>query len=878
MRPRGIRHLFRFSSRTRADVRTDIQDEFRFHLDMRVADLIREGMSDADAQAKAAREFGDARAGARVCAEQGVSIERQRWIARVASELKQDVSYGWRLIVRGPGFSAVAVATLAVAIGGNTAIFTVVNALLFKPAPFAAPEELANIHPGESQMSWLNYQDIRMRSASFSDITANRTVMWSLKESEASSRVLGQAVAANFFTVLGVPAAIGRTLLPSDVRSDLVVLSDRVWKSRFAADPAIVGRSLTLDGRQYEIIGVMPPLFRGLAPPGLLHELWVPGDVRGTDQRLRDRSAKRFGVVGRLKPGITHAQATAETRIIAAQLRTEHPEIGDRIATAEVLPIVGFDAFRGVPKAMLSVFAFLALMIVVAGLVLFIGCANIAGLLLGRAAARRREIAVRLALGAGRGRLVRQLLTESLMLALAGGAAGIVLAAWLAGTLNLLAARLPFPVELDLSVDRRILAYALALSGLTALVFGLAPARRASRIDLVPSLKDEAGATRRQRLRQTLVVWQVAVCTLLLVCGGLFARSLARAAGIDPGFDPNGVLVADIDLGEIVDGAEASDAVFVELQRRIEQVPGVGSAGMASIIPLALLGREEFRITTVDTDSSEGRPWVKGNLLTPGWFGTVRIPLLAGRDFTWQDREGAARVAIVNETLARLLWKGNAVGKRLTSPDVEIVGVVADSKYYTIGETISPMLYRPYRQRLVTAMNLHIRTTNMAVATQAVRSELRRLAPGTAADIRPMAQAVAVATMPARVGALVTGAFGVIAALLATMGIYGLVSFAVLQRMKEIGIRKAIGARTSQIVRLIVGGSVALVSVGLAVGLALGILGAWALGGFIVETPPADPLTLVGVAMLVMSAAVIASAMPALRAARVDPLVVLRDQ
>jgi putative ABC transport system permease protein len=583
-------------------------------------------------------------------------------------------------------------------------------------------------------------------------------------------------------------------------------------------------------------------------------------------------------VVGRLKPGVGHAQATAETRIIAAQLRTEHPEIGDRIATAETLPIVGFDAFRGVPKAMLSIFAFLALMIVVAGLVLFIGCANIAGLLLGRAAARRREIAVRLALGAGRGRLVRQLLTESLMLAVAGGAAGIVLAAWLAETLNLLAARLPFPVELDLSIDRRVFTYALALSGLTALIFGLAPARRASRIDLVPSLKDEAGAMRRQRLRQTLVVWQVAVCTLLLVCGGLFARSLARATGIDPGFDPNGVLLADLDLGEIVDGAEASDAVFVELQRRIEQVPGVESAGMASIIPLALLGREEFRITTVDTDSSESRPWVKGNVLTPGWFGTVRIPLLAGRDFTWQDREGATRVAIVNETLARLLWNGNAVGKRLKSPDVEIVGVVADSKYYTIGETISPALYRPYRQRLVTAMNLHIRTTSMAVATQAIRSELRRLAPGATADIKPMVQAVAVATLPARVGALVTGAFGVIAALLATMGIYGLVSFAVLQRMREIGIRKAIGARTSEIVRLIVGGSAALVSIGLAIGLALGILGGWALGGFIVETPPADPLTLVGVAVLVMSAAVIASAMPALRAARVDPLVVLRDQ
>ena len=473
---------------------------------------------------------------------------------------------------------------------------------------------------------------------------------------------------------------------------------------------------------------------------------------------------------------------------------------------------------------------------------------------------------------------MRQLLTESLLLALVGGAAGILLANWLSGTLNLFAARLPFPIEFDLALDRRVLAYALALSGLTALVFGLAPARRASRIDLVPSLKDDGGSTRRQRMRQALVVGQVALCTLLLVWGGLFARSLARAIDVNPGFDPGGVVVAGINLGEAIDNPEQSDALFVELQRRIEQVPGVESAGMATVVPLALMGREEFRVTPVGADSSGTRPWVHGNRLTPGWFRTLRIPLRAGRDFTWQDREGAPGVAIVNETLARLLWNGDAVGKRLKDPDVEIVGVVADSKYWTIGETISPTLYRPYRQRVVDDMNLHIRTTNMAVAGQAVRAELRRLAPGVAPDITPMTQAVAAATMPSRAGALFTGGFGVIAALLATLGIYGLVSFSVMQRTKEIGVRKAIGAGTAEIVRLVVGGSAALVAAGLGAGLGLGILGGLALRGLIVETSPADPLTLVGVSLLVMGAAVAASAMPALRAARVDPLVTLRNE
>jgi predicted permease len=878
MTRRGIRRLFRFPSRTKTDIRTDIDDELRFHLDMRIADLIRDGLAEHDARAQAAREFGDADRSARQLAARGVTIERQRWLARYGSELKQDAAYGWRLIVRSPGFSAVAIATLAVAIGGNTAIFSVVNALVFKPAPFAAPRELARIRPGESQMSWPNYQDVRARSTSFADITAHRSAMMTPSESDGAGRLMGQAVAANFFTILGVPAARGRTMLPSDVRTDVVVLSDRVWRNRFGADPSIVGRALSLDGRPHEVLGVMPPLFRGIAPPGLLLEFWVPVDVTGADRRMQDRAARRFEIVGRLKPGIGLAQAAAEVQVVASQLRAEHPDVNERFASTQVFAIDGFEAFRGAAGTLMPVFAFLALMTLVAGFVLFIGCANIAGLLLGRAAARRREIAVRLALGAGRGRLVRQLLTESLLLALAGGTAGMLLAVWLSGTLNLFAARLPFPVEFDLALDRRVLGYALALSGLTALIFGLAPARRASRIDLVPSLKDDGGSARRQRMRQTLVIGQVALCTLLLVWGGLFTRSLERAIGVDPGFDPSNVVVADIGLGEAIDDADKSDAIFVELQRRLEQVPGVESAGMSSVVPLALMGREEFRVTMVEADSSGVRPWVHGNRITPGWFRTVRIPLLAGRDFTWQDRKGAPEVAIVNDTLARLLFNGDAVGRRLKYPDAEIVGVVADSKYWTIGETISPTVYRPYRQTLVDTMNLHVRTTNLSAAAQAVRTALRQLAPGVAPDIKPMSRAIAAATMPSRAGALFTGGFGLIAALLATLGIYGLVSFSVLQRTKEIGVRKAIGAGSSQIIRLVVGGSAGLVAVGLAAGLGLGIVGGLALRGLIVDTSPADPLTLAGVSLLVMGAAVAASAMPALRATRVDPLVALRNE
>ena len=373
------------------------------------------------------------------------------------------------------------------------------------------------------------------------------------------------------------------------------------------------------------------------------------------------------------------------------QLRAEHPDISERFAATQVFAIDGFEAFRGVAGTLMPVFAFLALMTIVAGFVLVIGCANIAGLLLGRAAARRREIAVRLALGAGRGRLVRQLLTESLLLALAGGAAGMLLAVWLSGTLNLFAARLPFPVEFDLALDRRVLGYALALSGLTALIFGLAPARRASRIDLVPSLKDDGGSARRQRMRQALVVGQVALCTLLLVWGGLFARSLPGRSTSIPDSIRRACSSPSIDLGEAIDERRKERRA---LRRAAAPHRAAARRGVGRHVERRAPRAHGARRVQADAWTTPTRPEPgPGSMATGSHLdGSARCAfhILAGRDFTWQDREGAPAVAIVNETLARLLWNGDAVGKRLKSPAVEIVGVVADSKYWTLGETISP--------------------------------------------------------------------------------------------------------------------------------------------------------------------------------------------
>lgn len=872
---KGIRRLFGFSERTTREIARDVGDEFAFHLDMRVADLVREGRTPEEARRIATREFGNLAAAEADACRRGADVERQRWLARFVSELRQDLAYAWRLAARAKGFSAVAILTLAVAIGGNTAVFSVIDTLVFKPAPFADSARVARVSSGVSRMAWANYRDLQAATDVFTELAAYRGALASTGE----ARLVGDQVTRNFFTVLGVAAAHGRTLLPSDTSVDLVVLSDRAWRRRFAADPGIVGRAITLDGRPREVVGVMPPNFHGMAPAGLVRDFWTPIDESAGGRRFLDRTATDFTIVGRLRRDVSRAQAAAALAVVASRIRAAHPEVPEAFSAVRVNGVDGLDAFQGMSGPILPVFAFVALMGIVAGLVLLVGCANIAGLLLSRGAARQREIAVRLALGAGRGRLVRQLMTESLVLAGAGGAVGLALARWLAGTLNLIVAQLPFPIEFDLSLDSRVVAYAVALSVVTAVIFGLLPARRTSGLGLVPALKDQSAGGARQRLRTGLLVGQVALCSLLLLWAALFVRSLQGVSDLDPGFDPSGVLVADIDLGDGARTPDERDAIFTSLLEHARTVPGVESAGLAWTVPLALMSNERYGVFTDADDKQGAGRRVLGNRISPGWLGTVRIPLLAGRDFTPDNRAGAPKVAIVNQTAARQFWAGAAVGQRLTIPasddtweTVTVVGVAGDNKYWTIGETIAPLVYLPVRQRPGNVV-LHVRTSDYRGVTTAIRMELRRIAPPTTtAEIKSMTDAVAVAVMPARVGALFTGGFGVLAVLLAAMGIYGLIAFSVVSRTKEIGVRRAIGARTLDIVRLVAVGTTVTVAVGLALGLGVGIAAAGALGGFLVGVSPTDPLTLAAVTVLVLGAALAASALPTWRAARVDPL------
>jgi putative ABC transport system permease protein len=880
MKRPSVKRLFRFPTRSQQEFADDAREEVSFHVDMRAEDLRHRGLTEADARARAVREFGDLRASIERGQRHERRLERRRVLSRMLGDVRQDIRLAVRLLVRSPGPSAAAILTLAVAIAGNTATFSVANALLFKPVPVTAPEQLARVRADQSHMSWPAYQDLGERTNVFADLVAHRRLRVGLGSPDGLPlRLEGEQTSLNYFDTIRVAPRVGRTYGQAVPRRDVVVLADHIWRARFGADPAITGRLLPLNGRLLEVIGVMPAGFRGVAPAGFLTDLWLPVEDGAANALLQDRRASRFEVFGRLRPGITHPQAAAALKTAGRQIRDEHPDSSDTFADVQVFGVDGIHAFRGMGKLVLPLLFFLVLMTAMAGVVLLIACANIAGVLIGRAAARRREIAVRLALGAGPGRLVRQLVTESLVLALAGGGLGVLLALWLLGGVNAAVGQMPVPMAFDLQLDRRVLLYALGLSTLAALVFGLAPARRAARQDVVSSLKNGVGGSvARQRLRRGLVVGQIAACSALLLWSGLFARSLGRINDVDPGFDPRGVLLARLAFDDLSHDPARTAHVIAGLQQRLEQAPNVESVGLSTIVPLSL-ENEQFDVGLDGSTAGSQGLRVMANRLTPGWFDTVRIPLVAGRDFSWDDRPGAPDVAILNETFARRLAKGTAVGQRLRvfDRDVQVVGVVRDSKYWTLGETSQPTIYLPFQQHYFRYVTFHVRTPNRTAATALLTADVRRVAPDVFVDVAPMTDVLSVAVFPARVGAAVTGVFGVLAMLLAALGVYGLVAFNVAQRTAEIGVRKVVGARAIDLVRLIVSENAALAAVGLGVGLGFGTAGAMLLRSFITDVSPLDPLTLTGTAVLVMGVTLAASASPALRAVRVDPLVVLRD-
>ena len=810
------------------------------------------------------------------------------------STLLSDLRYSLRSLLKNPGLTVVAVLSLGLGIGANTTIFTWVQAVLVRPIPMAADPGAIRIaamenREGDSRSwSYPNYQDFRDR-ATLVDVVGQDDQTLSIAVDESAERTWGALVSGNYFQVMGLRPAAGRLFTPADDVTPgghpVVVISHAYWQRRFNGDPAVIGKQVTINNNPMTIIGVAPAGFIG-SFLGVSSAAWVPMAMQhammGAD-RLQQRGNGWMQSIVRLKPGVSQEQAEAEAASIMAQLAQEHPEIneGRRLRIVQT-----WEAPFGAATVLTPILAVLSILV---ALVLVIACANVANLLLSKAVSRRREVAVRLSLGASRMRLVRQLLTESLMLALAAGTAGVLLAYW---TMDLIMTFVPpvdMPIDLGLRMDMTTLVFAVGVSVLTGVIFGLAPALQASNPQTITALKEEgrtgSGGRATGRLRNALVVAQVAVCLVLLVGATLFLRSFIAAQSLSPGFDADRVVTASMDMFP----SGYAGARNKEFQRRtleaVRALPGVESAAFGSRIPLGFGGNNS---TTVAIDGYVPREneeiVVNYSTVSARYFETMGIPLHAGREYTDADTLEAPRTVVINEAMARRYWQdGNALGKvvRFGTSPAEVVGIVADSKYASINERPLPQLFVSLARSEMSTLRLFVRTNgDPGPLVAEVRNAIRALDPNLPVyDARTLNEHMQVAVFAQRMAANLLGAMGVLALLLAAIGLYGVMAYAVSQRTQEMGIRLALGASPSSLLNMIVGQGMKLTTVGLVIGLSLALGAFGSIGAVRTLLPgisPLDPLTFIAVPAMLATIAFIATWIPAKRAGRVDPLVALR--
>jgi predicted permease len=816
--------------------------------------------------------------------------------------LLQDLRYGWRQLWHRPVLTLVAVASLALGVGANTTLFSLVDVLLLRSLPVAAPDRLVSIYtidqknPGFNPSAHGNWKDLREQTRTFSGVLGYDGSPMSVAVGAGEPTVvLGQMVSGDYFDLLGVHPALGHTFLPADDREGaghaVVVLSDPLWRERLGGDRGALGRTISIDRHPFTVIGVAPREFSGTDVGGK-PQLWVPMAV---NPQIRPDPAlnwygKRRGLtisaIGRLRPGATVAEAQAEASALSLRLEHDFPKENKGrsfrlvpLAQASIAP----DARHGVVTAS-------ALLLTVVGLVLLIACANVANLLLARASARRKEIAVRLAIGAGRSRLIRQLLTESLLLAGLGGACGLLLAAWADRALLafLPTVRVPFVSNLHPGIDLRAFAFTVALSIATGLLFGLAPALQTSRPELVTALKSQSappgGVGRRLAGRNLLVAAQVALSLVALVAAGLFLRSLGAAERTDPGFDADRLLRLRFDLG-LAGYDEARGQLFVrELLARAGAVPGVATATVAAAGPFqGSISRSVF-FDGQERNDNDGT-LLQVNAVAPRYFETVGVPIVRGRALAAADRAGAPPVAVVNQFMADKLLAGkDPVGQRFhffgDDFSTEIVGIAKNAKYNSIGEDPQPYLYVPLEQRYTANLTLVVRAaTDPAVLLPTLEREVHTLdkqLPWTA--VATLRQVLHDNLWAPRLGAGLLGLFGGLALLLSTVGIYGVMSFSVAQRAREIGVRMALGARSREVVTLLLYQGMTIVGLGLAIGLLTAFALSHLAANLLYGVSPTDPLVFAVTALLLAAVALVATLVPASRAAAVDPILVLRQE
>ena len=812
--------------------------------------------------------------------------------------LLQDLRYGLRMLWKTPGFTIVAVVSLALGIGLNAAIFSIVNVILIRPVPVV--KDQGSVVWLRASISYPDYVDYKEQTQTFEGMAAaTGTSEFSLARGGEPELIKGEYVTENYFDVLKVGALVGRTFVKEEGQTPVpvVVLSEHLWRTRFDSDGSVIGRQISLNGLGFTVVGVTQKNFIG-TEVGLNRELWVPLSMqpvlnppeasRSADplsSRFKERNSRWLAVFARLKPGVSRGQAGTELTTVARHVaETYRGEVSaETLRSVQLLRMSGGMDPRDQEEAL----PLAGIVMVVVALVLLIACANIASLLLARAAVRRRETAIRQALGATRPRMVRQWLTESILLGVAGGALGLLLALWANQLLISYLQTTPL-ASLELGLDWRVLAFTLGISVATGVVFGLAPALQASRLDIVMALKSEdaqRAGSRRSRLRAVFVTSQVTLSVVLLIGAGLFIRSLQSANTIDPGFRVERALTVPINLGLLRYKENEGENFYRSLLARVEAQPGVERA---SLVRFAQLGFSyaQFQVfkqggnyTQKDEGTSTGF-----NVVGPNYFKTMETPLLSGRDFSDTDRKGAPGVAVLNETLAVTLWPGeNALGKRVSvngpeGPFLEVVGVARDGKYRSLGETPHPYIYQPLLQSYDPKMTLVVRTKGEAQSVaSAVRVQIRALdANLPVADIKTFRDQLDLSLFPSRLAAWTLGSFGVLALLLAAIGIYGVVSYSVAQRTREIGVRTALGAKAKDVLRLVLGEGLFVIAVGLVLGLLLASVATRVIASFLYGVGATDPLTFAAVPLLMGFVALSASYIPARRATKVDPMVALR--
>lgn len=806
--------------------------------------------------------------------------------------LLQNLRYAFRMLRKNPGFTLVAVITLALGIAANTTIFSWINATLLNPIPgVSRPSEMVAVEMGRAgSFSYPDFLDLRDRNTSFGGMTAFAFAPASLTGDGKPERIWATIVTANYFDVLGVKPALGRGFLPEEDKSPsgapVAVISDRLWHLRFGGDPAIVGKTIHLNTHPVTIVGVTPPVFQG-STSGLRFDLWVPMTfaqnlAESGKELLESRGETWLNVLGRLRSGRSREQAQSEVTLLFQQIAGEFPDSHRGLILVTLYPL-----WRAPNGANGFFSTLLPILMGIAGVVLLLACSNVANFLLLRGLSRQKEISIRLSLGAGRLRLIGQLLVENILVSLAAGAVALPITIWNANKFMDFAPTTNIPIWISVTVDRRVLVATLLITLASGVLFGILPALRASGLNPAAVLKDESGALaggrRKARLSSGLAVAQVALSLILLVSAGLFVRSFRATQHFDPGFNPRNVLLQSYDL--FPNGYSQSESMTFNRQvlENVASIPGVVSAGLADWVPLGFSSSSD----SFSPEGYEPRPHeaVSAGVarVSPGYFATVGIPLLSGRDFTAQDSSDSQTVVVINEALASKYWpKQNPLGKRLRIEGkwAIVIGEARTTHYYDLNEPPRSFIYLPLYQFYSSGVVLHVRTAgDPLLSAVAIAQAVHRLNPNLPLfDVALMTSRVGVSAFVQRMAGAFVGGFGLLALVLAAVGIYAVISYSTKQRTQEVGIRMALGAQRSDVLLLILGKGSKITFLGVAIGLAATFAVARLMASLLYGVGATDLLTYSGVAVLLTIVALAASLIPALRATRIDPVVALRCQ